>query len=415
MRAVLFLLGCLAAYSAGADTSAGEAVTLAQCRALALARNAELAAAQEELTAAAGDAQQAGAWPNPELSFEAENFGGDLPGTEQMETTWKLAQRLEWPGRRAARQAAVRAEQAAAAAALDVMRLDLLAQVDRRFTALLAAQERLAIARAQAALADSLLAVVSALIEAGEVAAVEAERVRGERALAGVQAEQAAGLLARRRVELAELWGEPAPSFDRADGSLETDPLPPVVTAPHDGDAAPDLRPWDAERERLAAELKLAARGPWPDLEVSAGARRLGETDAGAFVGGFALALPLLDRGGGARTAAAARLRQAERRRQAQVHRLQAAWLVATAELESAEVARRRLRDEVLPGAEAVLAATQEGYRRGKLPLRDVLDARRSLGEARERYIEALETVHAARIELQRLRGGSAPEAGGWK
>ena len=59
-----------------------------------------------------------------------------------------------------------------------------------------------------------------------------------------------------------------------------------------------------------------------------------------------------------------------------------------------------------MPGARRVLEATSEGYRQGKFSLLDVLDAQRTLFEARGQYIEALATYHKAVAEAERLIGG---------
>ena len=47
-----------------------------------------------------------------------------------------------------------------------------------------------------------------------------------------------------------------------------------------------------------------------------------------------------------------------------------------------------------------------QGYRQGKFSLLDVLDAQRTLFEAKGQYIEALATYHKAVAEAERLLGG---------
>jgi cobalt-zinc-cadmium efflux system outer membrane protein len=68
-------------------------LTLADTVEMALARNPDLAASRYELTAARGRITQADLRPNPELDLELENFagGGDLGGTDALETTLALS------------------------------------------------------------------------------------------------------------------------------------------------------------------------------------------------------------------------------------------------------------------------------------------------------------------------------------
>jgi outer membrane protein, heavy metal efflux system len=115
--------------------------------------------------------------------------------------------------------------------------------------------------------------------------------------------------------------------------------------------------------------------------------------------------LPVLHRNQGAILEAQYRLAKAEERRAAVV-RVRAALGAAYATLTAAFTEVTTLQQEVLPGAHRVFEATSEGYRQGKFSLLDVLDAQRTLFEARGRYIEALATYHKAVIEVERSIGG---------
>ena len=73
--------------------------------------------------------------------------------------------------------------------------------------------------------------------------------------------------------------------------------------------------------------------------------------------------------------------------------------------LAAAYEAATTLRDEVLPAATETLAATEEGYREGKFDLLTVLDAQRTLFEATNQYLDAAQTYHQRRAEVERLIG----------
>jgi cobalt-zinc-cadmium efflux system outer membrane protein len=63
------------------------------------------------------------------------------------------------------------------------------------------------------------------------------------------------------------------------------------------------------------------------------------------------------------------------------------------------------LRSNVLAGAEQAFATVQEGYRLGKFPYLDVLDASEVLLAARLQYTSALAALAQARIDVDRLLG----------
>ena len=90
----------------------GRPITLAMALHRALAANPQLSAAEKEIGIAGGRRRQAGAFPNPEASFELDNaFGSrELQNLRDAETTLQLSQLIELGGKREARIAAGSAE-----------------------------------------------------------------------------------------------------------------------------------------------------------------------------------------------------------------------------------------------------------------------------------------------------------------
>lgn len=386
---------------------AGE-ITLESARARAFERNPALAAVGSAARSADGAWRQARAWPNPELAIEAEEFGGDRAAWDEASLTWSLTQRLELFGTRGARARAGRFGYEASAAELSQARLDLGAEVERRFAAVLAAQDRLAALEESDRIAAEALAAVRSLVDAGEVSPVEAERAEAERARVGIAHQSSAVELASARRALAQLWGDATPDFTRAAGTLEVLPvIPPRDSLVARGFVSPELRQWDAELSGAQAAGVLARRGRWPEIALSAGMRRFPGTGDRTYVASLGLALPLLDRSGGAVQQADAEIaRISARRREAEV-RIASDLATAADALENAARAAETMRESVLPRTRAVHEALGEGYRRGKFGLLDLLDAQRIWIEARLQYIDVLEGLWSARADLGRLSGGS--------
>ena len=70
------------------------------------------------------------------------------------------------------------------------------------------------------------------------------------------------------------------------------------------------------------------------------------------------------------------------------------------------------LTENILPTATETFEKMQEGYRQGKFGYLDVLDAERTLFNARQQYLDALTAYHTQLVRLERLTGLSiSPEA----
>jgi cobalt-zinc-cadmium efflux system outer membrane protein len=392
----------------------GETITLDEARKLALAGNPELAERAFEVTAADGAARQARAWPNPEVGVEVEDFDGDLPKWSASQTTWNVSQRIELPMARWARIAVARGDRRVATLDHERAKLDLLADVDRRFATLLAEQSRLEVARENERTADTLLAAVSSLVSAGEVSPIEEDRARADRSRAGIGVRRAETSAARARVELASLWGRLPSSAYRAEGTLEIDPVLPADAAMDSLDTdAPDLVRWDAAVARSEAGLRMQRWSRLPGLTVGGGLRRVNGPGDQTWTALAALDVPLWDRNSGAVSQAAARAAQARAARQAGRLRIMTERRIARDALTGSFAVVRAYRELTRPEVRRAHDAVSEGYRRGKFPLIDLLDARRSLAETELGYIDALLELWSARIDLERLLTEASNATGG--
>ncbi len=386
---------------------AGE-LTLEEVRARALEGGPQTRGAAARLAAAEGALVQSRALPNPDLSYEIEEFGGNLPAGAPSQQTLSIGERVEWFGKRTARVAAARLERDVAALDLARRRRDVEHEVERRFAALLGAQERLAIAEESTATAREVRSAVAALVSAGEVSPIEETRVAGDEALAGIERDAAARDVADAGRAVAELWGDATGSTPRAAGLLaRSAPLPESGGAPDRLAGLPDLARWDAEIARLDALGTLARREPLPDVTLTAGTRSFTGTGERTWVAGVSLPLPILTTGTGARSEVAARLEQARQERRAEEARLASSFRTAEEALRHAAREVRILDENVLPNARLVYEAIGEGYRRGKFRLLELLEARRNLASVRLRLIDARTRLTLALADVRRL----TPEA----
>jgi cobalt-zinc-cadmium efflux system outer membrane protein len=386
------------------DAQPAPALTLTAAREKALAASPGLLALTARVQAAEGASRQARAFANPNLVLEAEDFGGSESLDVTPQNTVSISQSIEWFGKRSARVDAAELEADVAARDLVRDRRDLLAEVDRKFATLLGAQERAAIAEQNVQTAREVTQAVSYLVAAGEVSPIEEARAESDQALASIELANAVRDVDLTRRALARLWGEEVPSFSTAAGTLATTVALPERDAALAALAAlPDLTRWDAEAARQASLVTLAQRQALPDLTLSVGARSYSGQDGSAWVAGLALPIPIFTRHAGARAEASARQEQATHDRRADEVRIRVEFLSAHETLARAIDEARALRDEVLPSAAKVYEALNEGYRRGKFRLLDLLEARRTLARTRLQYVEALVRLNIADADLRRL------------
>lgn len=373
-----------------------EPVTLADALSRAAASSPTLAAAEADVAAAVGRAQQAGFRPNPELGLEVENFAGTggFSGVDDAESTLSVGQRFELGGKRPARERAAQAEVDAARLRLAVARADLEQQVRDAYAEAYADSRRVELARDQFMRADNLQTIATELVDAGREPPLRALRARTAalEAVGRVRAAEAEYAEAQRA--LAALWGGgedlPGPT------AAETQAAPSAVIDPA---SALDVRLAEAEVATSIAVVERERTLSRPDVTVSVGARQFRGTDDTALVFGASMPIGLFDRNQGNIAAANAERTGAEARRNAALAGAIRRTRDAQAALRTAEAQLAFLETQAEPEAIEAVRIAREGFSAGRFTLLDVLDAE-----------EALNTVQADMItaELERAQAVAA-------
>ena len=383
---------------------------LRQALALALLHNPELAVFSWEVRAAEARWIQAGLRPNPEIGFGLDEFAGSgaRAALKAAEFALELSQVIELGGKRAARQRVAAVEKDLAAWDYEAKRLEVLTATTQAYVDALAAEKRWQLAGETSELTGRVAEVVAERVRTGKVAGVENTKAKAE--WAGIQAdlEKAAQQRTAARSALAAQWGATQPRFQRLAGDLErVEELPDFAELRAKLAQSPDLARWQAEMALRRANVVMARAQGVPDLTVGGGGTRFAEDDTNALSAGISLPLPLFDRNQGGKAEARVKLSQGAvqlRAVEAAVHRnLTQTWATLAAARSEALI----VRDGLLPNAQKALDAASEGYRQGKWGYLDVLDAQRTLYEARARYLDALSEYHKAVAGAEGLIGES--------
>jgi len=167
-----------------------------------------------------------------------------------------------------------------------------------------------------------------------------------------------------------------------------------------------------AAREEIsasAAALGITRRSALiPELNVSAHVER--EQDGATTVGpGIELPLPIFSQGQPAKAAAAARLRQQQKRYVALGVAIRAETRRLFARLMSSRQRAEHYQRVVLPLRRQIVEQTQLQYNAMHVGVSQLLEAKRNEIDGGREYIETLRDYWIARAELERAIGGRIP------
>lgn len=359
-----------------------------------------IAVGEAEARSAEGRALQARARPNPTLDLQVENVGGDGPyrDFQSAETTLSVGQTLELGGKRGARIAVAEADLQAARSRSIQSRVGFARDLTIAYATAEAAAERIAVARDGVDLAKTDARAARLLVDNGKEAELRALQAQAALSAAQAEASRANAELGAALARLSALVGGEQAFTAVTPGLLDRSWRNQASAR------SPGIAIAEAEQQAATRKLDLERRRTTPDLTVNLGIRRLNDGDSTAAVAGFSLPLPLFDRNRGSVKSA-----------QAEADAARARLAIAQSD---ALASRRSAEGEAL-AAERSLAAAREGeaaareayrlarlgYEAGKLPLLELLSARRDLIAARHRNTDARLARVRAMADLAQANG----------
>jgi outer membrane protein TolC len=395
-----------------AEPAAGDStvLTLSAVERGVLAGNPSLAAMQQAAQASRARAAGAGAWSDPELSLMVApaSLRADSPRAGYRVA---LTQRLGPFGRRGAERLEAGARYDAALADVDAARLDLLREARAAFAEYARATRSQGTHRTMVDLAAELRQVALAKYAAG---AVEQQDPLAAGVEAAKLAHHAVRLESERRIAAARLnalLGRPAtaelppPSEDEAGAGMMAAGLDSLVR--HARAARPEVLAAISRVASRAAQRRVVARSRWPGLMVGVQYDRYmmePELRTSVEVG---IELPVFGGRSSRRAEADAELGAAEAEHRALVLRVEREVIEAATRYDEAVHELEVLDSGVLPAAAQTLTAVRASYAGNRASFLMVLDAARSLAEARSDRIDAVARRDVARADFARAIGDS--------
>jgi cobalt-zinc-cadmium efflux system outer membrane protein len=368
---------------------------------LAMGANPEISVALREQEATEGARIQAGVRHNPYISSEIQDTRSD---TQQI--TLQFNQEIELGNKRESRLALADILHTKATAELDALKATIHANTVNAFYEVLVAQERLALSKSSFEVANAAVNAATKRVNAGKSSPVEETKSNIAASSAKIELNQSNSQLNSARKRLSALWGNPFPVFEQAYGDVENIPLVPsfenllalLENAPAIGIA-------NLEVSARGGSTKLARSQSTPNITISAGIVHNNELGLNQALIGLSVPIPLFDRNQGNVQEAVSLQYKAQDELIALKTQLATKLAGEHERLSVARLSAISLREEILPGAQNAFEAANKGFNAGKFNFLDVLDAQRTLFQAKSQYIQVLLDAHQAIAEIESILG----------
>jgi cobalt-zinc-cadmium efflux system outer membrane protein len=404
IASMLFTFMALAPVAFGADNVTVSSINLDEATALALQANPQLAVALRGREVENGQLLQAQARPNPTLSAEIEDLR-----SRYRNSTLLISQQLETAGKRDMRMAAADANLAMADADIAIAQAETNAKVYAAFYQVLAAQQAQTLATELLQIASTSKDTSAKRVLAGKVSPVEETKAKVAEAGAKIELANADQQLAAAKKRLSSLWGK---GLDQnaaftAIGELENfKSIPALSDLMAQLPASPQLKKASLAITQKQAFSNIEKAKQTPDVTLSLGARRNEELGGiTQAIIGLSVPIPLFDKNQGGLQSAKAREIQSQDEKTALENQLATNLADVYSRRQTQIEASTMYKNDILPGAQSAYEAARKGFEFGKFSFLEVLDAQRTLFQAKTQYIQTLALARLAEADMQSILG----------
>lgn len=381
-------------------------ITLKAAIEKALASSPRIKSAQAGVLASQGERAQAGVWPNPEIGIQAENFAGEsrYRGFDSSEVTLGVSQVIELGGKVSGREAVAEQELSLSRLGQNAERLDIIRDTSNSYVNAVAAQEMLKLAVGQKELADDLFQEVRERVNAAREPLIQKSKAEIMLSTASFARERAERELSHAKHVLSNLWGGHGDDFQLEENDLFA-LIPPMTEADVEAkmDQNPSLQRYAINETRMQAKYELEKAYAIPDPRINVGVRDFRDTGDKALAVGITIPIPIFNSNQGGIERARHEVSKAHSDAQAVKLKMVENVRESLEAQINAYSQAQSLKSTVLPAAEKAFTLSRQGYRAGKFPYLEVLDAQRTLFEVKQQYITSLKEYHTAKAEVERL------------
>lgn len=390
------------------DNPDNKALALDQCISLALQQNPLILSSLKQYQASLARISQAKALPQPSLNFDSDFQPKFFNFKDAGELYYGFSQSIEFPGKRYVRGKIASHESNEILSEIELLKLGIAFQVKEAFYALLLAQEKLKYAQQNLDLSQDFLQKTELKYQAGDVAKVEVLRAKVETAKAANQLRKANNEVRLAKAKLNFLLARKKYAPLAIKGQLKKTPL--QLNLEQLREQAFQFRP---ELKRIKFSLKKESfkkkqgyLGYFPDFELGVSKHKvLGETTTWDVTLSFPIPLFFWQPKKGEIAEAEANIESLKRGAE---HLQNAISLEVEEAYMNALTAANQINlfeDEILTQAEEVYNLFLFSYQEGEIGGIELIEARRSLMEARQSYADALFNYDLALAALEKSIG----------
>ena len=404
---IVFLILCIPLFLLAQATEEGT-LTLDQCISIAIQQNPLVLSSMQQYNASLARVSQAKALAQPSINWDSDLQPKLFHFGDSGEWYFGISQELEFPGKRSLRGKIASTQASELLQDIELLKLDIVFQVKQAFYNLLLSQEKLKYAEQNLELAEDFLQKAELKYEAGDVAKVEALRARVESSKAANAVRSASNdvrlakaminfLLARKKYSPIEIQG----NLKRVAIGLNEDDL--IARALS---FRPEVKRINLGLERENLTKKQGYMSYLPDFELGVNKHRvIGEGDFWDFTLSFPIPLFFWQPKKGEIAEAEANIQALNR----EVEHLQNAITLEVGEAYmNALMINNQIRlyeEEILTQAEEVYNMFLFSYQEGEIGGIELIEARRTLIEARTSYADALFNYDVAIAALEKSIG----------
>jgi len=380
-------------------------ISLEEALKIAIEKNPQLQSTRDQIDAAIGSLRQSKLYPNPVLELLAEEIPSSELGLNQSQNLVGITQPIITGGKRGLGIQVSEKSKEKNELERDAVLLAVIADTKKAFYKVASDQEGYALAMKVEEIAKGIYESEKARFDAGEVAITNVLRAEVELSKARNLVSNAEGNLQNSIKELQTVMGIPEETVDGVMGKLLTKP---GELSLHELELnmksnQPVLKASKKGVEIAETQLTLEKRQAIPDINVSAGYKRLSLENVDTVQMGIEIPAPFFNRNQGNIQKGKALSRKAKSENQSVYNEL---LFQLKKNFNSYNVERKRVvefRDKILPRAEESLKLIEKGYKEGEFNYIDLLDAQRTWAETRISYIESLKNLNLLIADIERL------------
>jgi outer membrane protein, heavy metal efflux system len=362
--------------------------------------------AKQDVVVSTAGTITAKAYPNPELEV-IPGRASSKTGNGGSSTVFGVAQPIELPGFRQAKQDLANSRVALAQSNQKVVESLVIDQVRRRAVETVRAQEERAAVTEDLQIAQQILERVRVRTRTGEAPRFDLLRAEAEVAVIEKNFESAQRRVAQTKIELQQAIGRSLPP----NFNVEVDPELNYVLAESDyqllrltvAELNPELAAARKEVDKNAFSTELERRSILPQFSVRVQHER--EPDITLNRIGVQMNVPLFNRREGPIAEANAQTKRSQTFAQARLFEIESSFDAAWVAYVSAQREVKAYESGILERSRGVLSIAEAAYRLGERGILEYLDAQRQFRLVRNDLVTARYNLLTTRTQLERLAG----------